>query len=215
MRLEDLALRLQAVEAKLATLTGTTIDTHAPATIDELDMRLSAVEAQVEQMIAEKTQSHIEEIVAAPAADAPVAVEDVLALSPSADHEQAAEVVTNVIQAQVDADPVEHDEVAEIVAAAVMAVVTADPEVVVDADAITRVIMNAVAEMPAPAPEVAEEAAAAVAELIATATGVDEVSPEVHDEIAAAVAMPADPELDAIESRLGAVESKVDSLLGK
>ena len=215
MRLEDLALRLQAVEAKLATLTGTTIDTQAPATINELNVRLSAVEFQIDQMIAEKTQSHIEDIVAAPSADSPVAVEDVVALSPSADHKEAADVVANVIQAQVNSEPVEHDDVADIVAAAIMAVITANPEVVVDAQAITNAIMSAVAEMPTPASEVAEEVAAAVAEIIATATGVDEVAPEMHVEIIAAVATPADPELDAIESRLTSVESKVDSLLGK
>lgn len=215
MRLEDLALRLQAVEAKLATLTGTTIDTDAPATIEELDQRLSAVEAQVDQMIAEKTQSHIDAIVAAPAEDAPVSVEDVVALSASADHEQAAAVVAAVVQAQVDAEPVEHEEVADIVAAAVNAVVTADPEVVVDADAITQVIVNAVGEMPAPTPEVEDDAAAAVADVIAAATGVEEIDPEVHDDIMAAVTAPANPELDAIQARLEVVESKVDSLLGK
>lgn len=150
MRFEDLALRLQAVEAKLATLTGTTIDTAASATIEELDMRLTAVEAQVDHLIAEKTQSHIEAIVAAPADAAPVSVAEVVALSPSAEVPAAADIVADVVAAQVEADPVDHQEVAGIVAAAVAAVVTADPAVVTDPEAITAAIVAAVADAPLP-----------------------------------------------------------------
>lgn len=152
MRFEDLALRLQAVEAKLATLTGTTIDTVAPATIDQLDMRLTAVESQVDHLIAEKTQSHIEAIVAASADAAPVAVEQVVALSPSIDTPAAADIVADVVELQIEAEAVEHTEVADIVAAAVAAVVTAEPEVVIDSVAITEAIIAAVADAPLPAP---------------------------------------------------------------
>jgi len=152
MRFEDLALRLQAVEAKLATLTGTTIDTVAPATIDELDVRLTAVESQVDHLIAEKTQSHIEAIVAASADAAPVAVEQVVALSPSSDTPAAADIVADVVESQIEAEAVEHTEVADIVAAAVAAVVTAEPEVVIDSVAITEAIIAAVADAPLPAP---------------------------------------------------------------
>ena len=214
MRLEDLATRLVSVEAKLATLTGTAVNTDSATSIDELDARLSVVEIQVEQLIAVKTQEHIDTIVTAPAGDAPVEVEDVVALSPSADHAEAADIVADVVTAQVEAELVEHSEVADIVSAAVMAVVTAEPEVVVDSVAITSAIVDAVADMPAPAPEVAEEVAAAVAQVIAAATG-EEVAPEVHDDIAAAIATPADPALDAIEQRLNVAEAKVDGLLGK
>lgn len=152
MRFEDLSLRLQAVEAKLATLTGTTIDTAAPATIEELDMRLTAVESQVDHLIAEKTQSHIDAIVAASADAAPVAVEQVVALSPSVDTPAAAEIVADVVLSQIEAEAVEHTEVADIVAAAVAAVVTAEPEVVIDTVAITEAIIAAVADAPLPAP---------------------------------------------------------------
>lgn len=215
MRLEDLAARLVAVEAKLASLTGVAVNTDNATSIEELDARLSVVEVQVDQLIAEKTESHIEAIVATVASDAPVSVEEVVALSPSAEHTEAAEIVADVVTAQVEAEPVAHPEVAEIVAAAVMAVVTAEPEVVVDPVAITEAIMQAVADMPAPAPEVAQQVADAVEEIIIAATGVETVAPEVTQQIVEAVATPADPALDAIEERLNVAEAKVDFLLGK
>ena len=214
MRLEDLAARLVSVEAKLATLTGTAVNTANATSIDELDARLSVVEVQVDQLIAVQTQEHIDAIVSAPAGDAPVEVEDVVALSPSADHAEAADIVADVVTAQFEAEPIEHSEVADIVSAAVMAVVTAEPEVVVDSVAITAAIMEAVADMPAPAPEVAQAAADAIAEVIATVTG-EEVASEVVQQIVEAIAVPADPALDAIEARLNVAEAKVDSLLGK
>jgi len=214
MRFEDLAARLVAVEAKLATLTGTEVNTDNATSIEELDARLSIVEVQVDHLIAVQTQEHVDAIVAAPAGDAPVEVEDVVALSPSADHADAADIVADVVTAQVESELVEHSDVADIVSAAVMAVVTAEPEVVVDPVAITAAIVDAVADMPTPAPELAEEIAAAVAQVIATATG-EEVAPEVHADIAAAIATPADPALDVIEARLNVAEAKVDSLLGK
>jgi hypothetical protein len=214
MRFEDLSARLVAVEAKLANLTGTTVNTNSATSIEELDARLSVVEVQVEQLVAVKTQEHINAIVAAPAEAASVAVEEVVALSPSAYYTEAASIVADVVTAQVGADGVAHEEVADIVAAAVMAVVAAEPEVVTDPVAITAAIMEAVAEMPAPAPEVEAEVAAAVAQIIAAATG-EEVAPEVQQQVVEAVAAPADPALDAIEARLNVAEAKVDSLLGK
>jgi hypothetical protein len=214
MRFEDLATRLVAVEAKLATLTGTTVNTDNAKSVEELDARLSIVEAQVDHLIAVQTQDHIDAIVSAPAGDAPVEVEDVVALSLSADHAEASDIVADVVTAQFEAEPVSHEEVADIIAAAVMAVVTAEPEVVVDPVAITAAIVAAVADMPAPAPEVEAEVAAAVAQIIAAATG-EEVAPEVQQQVVEAIAAPADPALDAIEARLNVAEAKVDSLLGK
>jgi len=214
MRLEDLAARLVSVEAKLATLTGTSVNTDNATSVEELDARLTLVEVQVDQLIAEKTEAQIDAIIASLANDAPFEVEEVVALSPSADHAEAADIVADVVTAQFEAEPVEHSEVADIVSAAVMAVVAAEPEVVVDPVAITAAIIAAVADMPTPAPEVAQAAADAVAEVIAAATG-EEVAPEVHAEIAQAVATPADPVLDAFEERLNAAEAKVDTLLGK
>ena len=143
MRFEDLSARLVAVEAKLANLTGTTVNTNSATSIEELDARLSVVEVQVDQLISAKIQSQVEAIVAAPAADAPVAVEAVVALSASSDVPAAADIVADVVTAQVEALSVEHTEVANIIGAAVMAVVEASPEVVVDAAAITEAIMTA------------------------------------------------------------------------
>jgi tetrahydromethanopterin S-methyltransferase subunit G len=215
MRLEDLAARLVAVEAKLATLTGTAVNTDNATSIEELDARLSVVEVQVDQLIVEKTQSHIDAIVYSPADEAPVAVETVVAISPSADHAEAADIVADVVAAQHEADAIINPEVADIVAAAVIAVVVSEPEVVTDPVALTAAIVEAVADMPTPAPEAVEQVVAAVADIIATATGVDVVTPEVQQQIAEAVAMPADPRLDVIEQRLDIAEAKVDSLLGK
>ena len=215
MRLEDLAVRLVSVEAKIATLTGTSVNTDSATSIGELDRRLSVVEVQVDQLIAVKTQEHVDAIVSAAAQaveSIQAAVAEVVALSPSAEVPEAADVVADVVQAQAEAPAVEHTEVADIVSAAVQAVVAAEPEVVMDPVAITAAIMEAVADMPVPAPEVAEQIAAAVAEIIAAATG-EEVAPEVHAEIAEAVATPADPELDAIEERLDVAESKVNQLV--
>jgi hypothetical protein len=213
MRLEDLAARLVAVEAKLATLTGTAVNTDNATSIEELDARLSLVEVQVDQLVFEQTEKHIDAIVYSPADEAPLEVEDVVALSPSADHAEAADIVADVVTAQYEAAAIVNPEVADVVAAAVVAVVTAEPEVVMDPVAITAAIMEAVADMPAPAPEVAEEVKAAIEEIIAAATG-EAVTPEVQQQIVEAVATPADPALDAIEARLNVAEAKVDNLLG-
>lgn len=213
MRLQDLAARLVAVEAKLATLTGTSVNTENATSIEELDSRLSVVEAHVEQLINEKTQRQIDAIVYSVADEAPVSVEDVVALSPSADHEEAAGIVGDVVAAQHEADAIVNPEVADIVKAAVLAVVTADPEVVTDPEAITAAITAAVAEMPAPTTGT-EEITAVIAHIVATATG-EAVDSEVHQQIFEAVSAPADPALDDIEHRLNVAEAKVDSLLGK
>jgi tetrahydromethanopterin S-methyltransferase subunit G len=214
MRLQDLAARLVAVEAKLAILTGDTVNTDQATSIEELDTRLSVVEVHVERLITEKAQSHIDNIVYSVADEAPVTVEAVMALSPSVDHEQAATIVEDVVAAQHEADAINHPEVADVVAAAVLAVVKADPEVVIDSEAITSAITDAVAEMPALTSDAAEQAISAIANIVTVATG-EEVSSKIHQQIIEAVSAPADPVLDDIEHRLEKVEAKVDSLLGK
>jgi len=214
MRLDDLAVRLVAVEAKLASLTGIVSNGDAPTSLEDLDARLSVVETTVDHLVAEKTQEHIDAIIAAPANDAPIAIEDVIVFSPSADIPEAISIVTEVVTEQHEAEPIEQLEVAEIVSAAVIAVVTAEPEVVLDTVAITEAIIEAVADMPAPSPEVTAEVAQAIVDVIATATGVAEVPAEVQQQVMEAIAKPADPALDAIEARLDQVESKVDGLLG-
>jgi len=215
MRLDDLAVRLVAVEAKLASLTGIIANGDAPTNYDDLDARLSVVETTVDHLIAEKTQEHIETIVLASADAGTVAVEAIVALSPSAYVPEAAAIVADVIAEQQANDAVTDMQVADIIAAAVAAVITAEPEIVTDPVAIIQAITDAVAEVPAPSPEVAQMAADAVADIIATVTGIEEVSAEVHASIVEAVSVQADPALDNIEYRLDAAEAKVDSLLGK
>lgn len=214
MRLDDLAARLVIVETKLALLTGATFKTENAASINELDARLSIVEVQVDQLIVEKTQSHVDEIIALPINEVSVEVEDVIALSASANVPEAASIVEDVVLAQIEAPAVEHEEVATVIAAAVTAVITADPEVVTNPDAITAAITAAVSELSVPTEEVHEQTVDAVVQIIAAATGND-VSDEVKQQVSDAVTTPADPALDAIEARLEVAEAKVDSLLGK
>ena len=154
MRLEDLATRLVSVEAKLATLTGTSVNTDNATSIEELDARLSVVEVQIDQLIAVKTQEHVDTIVSAAAQageSSQEVVAEVVALSPSAEVPAAADIVAEVVQAQVEAPAVEHTEVADVVSAAVQAVVAAEPEVVIDPVAITEAIIAAVTDAPVPA----------------------------------------------------------------
>ena len=214
MRIYDLAVRLAAVEAKLATLTGTVANTDIIDDVAEFDQRLSVVEVQVDQLITLKTQEQIAAIIAAPADNVAVALEQVVALSPSANDAEAVIVVEDVVQAQNEAAAIENPEVAAVVAAAVAAVVAADPEVVKDPAAVIELITEAVAEAPVPAAEAVQAAADAVAVIVTAATG-EEVAPEVKEELAAAVAAPADPVLDTLEVRLAVAEAKVDTLLGK
>ena len=185
MRLHDLAVRLAAVESKLATLTGTVANTDIIDDVAEFDQRLSVVEVQVDQLIALKTHDEV-----------------------------AVLVVEDVVHAQHEAAAIENPEVAVVVAAAVAAVVAADPEVVKDPEAVTALIKEAVAEAPVPSAEAVQAAADAVAVVVAAATGT-EVAPELKEELVVAVAAPADPVLDALETRLAVAEAKVDSLLGK
>ena len=214
MRFEDLAARLVAVEAKLATLTGTVANTDIIDDVAEFDQRLSVVEVQVDQLIALKTQEQVAVLVATPAAAATVAVEEVVLLSPSVDDAEAVLVVEDVLHAQHEAEAIDNPEVAVVVAAAVAAVVAADPEVVKDPEAVAALIKEAVAEAPVPSAEAVAATAEAVAAVVAAATGA-EVAPEVKEELAVAVAAPADPVLDGLEARLAVAEAKVDSLLGK
>jgi len=215
MRLDDLAVRLVAVEAKLASLTGIVANGDAPTNYDDLDARLSVVETTVDHLITEKAQEHIETIVSAVAGGAPVSIDQVVALSPSANDLEASSLVSDVLAGQILSDAVTDADVASIVAAAISAVVSAEPEVVTNPEAITQAIMNAVAEQRAPEFELTKEAVNAVAEIISAVTGVEEVSPKVLATVAEAIAEPVDPKLDNIEHRLDQAEQKVDSLLGK
>jgi hypothetical protein len=202
------------VEAKLATLTVVAVNTDTATSIEELDARLSIVEIHIDQLLIEKAQNHIDTIIAAPADQVAVAVETVVALSASADSPEAAAIVEDVVQAQIEASAIDHPEVAEVVAAAISAVITAEPEVVVDSAAITATIIAAVSEAPAPSVEVVDATVDAILNIIVEATGTD-ITPEAQQQVIQAVSAPSDTALDAIEARLAAAEAKVDSLLGK
>jgi tetrahydromethanopterin S-methyltransferase subunit G len=196
-------------------LTGIVANGDAPTNYDDLDARLSVVETTVDHLITEKAQEHIETIVSAVAGGAPVSIDQVVALSPSANDLEASSLVSDVLAGQILSDAVTDADVASIVAAAISAVVSAEPEVVTNPEAITQAIMNAVAEQRAPEFELTKEAVNAVAEIISTVTGVEEVAPKVLATVAEAIAEPVDPKLDDIEHRLDQAEQKVDSLLGK
>jgi tetrahydromethanopterin S-methyltransferase subunit G len=215
MRLDDLAVRLVAVEAKLASLTGIVANGDAPTNYDDLDARLSVVETTVDHLITEKAQEHIETIVSAVAGGAPVSIDQVVALSPSANDLEASSLVSDVLAGQILSDAVTDADVAGIVAATISAVVSAEPEVVTNPEAITQAIMDAVAEQRAPEFELTKEAVNAVAEIISAVTGVEEVAPKVLATVAEAIAEPVDPKLDDIEHRLDQAEQKVNGLLGK
>ena len=216
MRFQLLALRLAAVEAKVATLTGSTADVVLTKDTYDFEIRLFDLETKVDELVAAKTKEQVNLIVTSEEAAAPVAVADVVALSASAGDENAESVVANVVQAQFESAAVADADVAAVIAAAVSAVVNADADVVADKEAIKEEILNAVAEATPPAD--LEAATEAVAKIIAAAQG-EEVSSEQKEEVSAAVAevvvSAEDRELDELEKRLEVVETKVETLLGK
>jgi len=150
MRLDDLAVRLVAVEAKLASLTGIVANGDVPTNYDDLDARLSVVETTVDHLITVKTQEHVETIVSAVAGGAPVSIDQVVALSPSANVPEASSLVSDVVASQIYSDAVTDPIVADIISAAVSAVITAEPEVVINPEAIIQAIVTAVADAPLP-----------------------------------------------------------------
>ena len=216
MRFQLLALRLAAVEAKVASLTGSTDDVVLTKDTYEFETRLFDLETKVDELVAAKTKEQVNLIVTSEEAAAPVAVADVVALSASAGDENAESVVANVVQAQFESAAVADADVAAVIAAAVSAVVNADADVVADKEAIKEEILNAVAEATPPAD--LEAATEAVAKIIAAAQG-EEVSSEQKEEVSAAVAevvvSEEEQELDELEKRLEVVETKVETLLGK
>ena len=81
--IEDIAARLSAVEAKIATLTEFTVSGVDATSIQELDIRLTLVEKTVEELVAKPAADAVAALVAAPADQPPVPVEEVVALSPA------------------------------------------------------------------------------------------------------------------------------------
>lgn len=212
--IESLAARLNAVEAKLATLGGPQSSGVDATSIQELDIRLSIVEKSVDELIAKPAADAAAALVSAPADQPPVPVEEVVALSPAADVPAAAAVVTDVITAQAEAEAPSSPEVAEVVAAAVEAVLTAPADVVTDPEALVKAITAAVSEAPTiEDPKIAEAAAEAVAQIIETATG-EAPKAEIVEQITEAIEVcPVEEAVAEIITSDSAPESVVDTII--
>jgi hypothetical protein len=217
MRLDQLATRLVLIESKVNFLmTG---ELTAPASIDDLtsadiDARLTLIETTVDMLVAQKTQEIMATIATADSSDGTTpSVDAVVALSPSATFPEASDIVSAVVQSQVELPAIESDSAAAAVATAVATVVTAQPEVVTDSEKMVDTILNALANQPAVAEGTdADQAVEAVSKIIASITGED-VSDDVKAQIIDAVTSDSDPILDAIEARLDAVEEKYNTLV--
>ena len=216
MRLDQLATRVVILESKLNFLmTG---EYTAPASFDnptssDIDARLSLVEATVDMLVAKKTQEVMASIATSDSSDGTSAsIDAVVALSPSATFPEASDIVSAVVQSQVELPAIESETAAAAVATAVATVVTAQPEVDIDSEKMIETILDALTNQPAvPAGTEADQAVEAVSAIIASVTG-EEVTEEVKAQIMDAVTSEPDSALDAIESRLNVVEAKYSTL---
>ena len=217
MRLDQLATRVALLESKVNFLmTG---ELTAPSSIDnvtamDIDARLTLIETTVDMLVAQKTQEVMATIATADSADGTTpSVDAIVALSPSATFPEASDIVTAVVQSQVELPAIESEIVAETVATAVTTVITAQPEVVTDSEKMVDVILDALSNQPAIAAGTeADQAVEAVSAIIASITG-EEITEEVKAQIVEAITSDSDPLLDAIETRLDAVEAKYNTLV--
>ena len=217
MRLDQLATRVALLESKVNFLmTG---ELTAPSSIDnvtamDIDARLTLIETTVDMLVAQKTQEVMATIATADSADGTTpSVDAIVALSPSATFPEASDIVTAVVQSQVELPAIESEIVAETVATAVTTVITAQPEVVTDSEKMVDVILDALSNQPSIAAGTeADQAVEAVSAIIASITG-EEITEEVKAQIVEAITSDSDPLLDAIETRLDAVEAKYNTLV--
>jgi hypothetical protein len=217
MRLDQLATRVVLLESKVNFLMTGELTT--PASIDnvtamDIDARLTLIETTVDMLVAQKTQEVMATIATADSADGTTpSVDAIVALSPSATFPEASDIVTAVVQSQVELPAIESEIVAETVATAVTTVITAQPEVVTDSEKMVDVILDALSNQPAIAAGTeADQAVEAVSAIIASITG-EEITEEVKAQIVEAITSDSDPLLDAIETRLDAVEAKYNTLV--
>jgi len=219
MRLDQLATRVALLESKVNFLiTGeyvAPVSTDNVTTID-IEARLTLVETTVDMLVAQKTQEVMTTIATADSADGTTLnVDAIVALSPSATFPEASDIVSAVVQSQVELPAIESETAAAAVATAITTVVTAQPEVVTDSNMMIETILDALNNQPAvPAGTEADQAVEAVSAIIASVTG-EEITEEVKAQIIDAITSDSDPVLDAIEARLNVAEAKVDTLLGK
>jgi len=213
MRLDELASRLIILESKVNYLSTGVYDVSPVASdINELNVRLTMLETTVDMLVAQKTN----EVMAAVASTDGTTpdVETIVSLSPSATFPEASEIVTTIVQAQVELPAIESEAVAGAVAAAITAVVTAQPEVVTEPSDMTDAILVALTDYQAEFDETEIVSAVEMVSEIISNAGV-EITEEIKEQIAIAIGAQPDPALDAIEARLDAVEAKYSSLVSK
>jgi hypothetical protein len=217
MRLEQLATRLSILESKVNFLmTGeyTTPASTDNVTAMDIDARLTLVETTVDMLVAQKTQEVMSSIATADSSEGTTpSVDAIVALSPSATFPEASDIVTAVVQSQVELPAIESEVVAETVSTVVTTVITAQPEVVTDSEMMINTILDVLSNQPAIAEgDEANQAIDAVSAIISNIIG-EEISEEVKAQIVDAITSDSDPLLDAIEARLDAVESKYNTLV--
>jgi len=217
MRLEQLATRLSILESKVSFLmTGeyTTPASTDNVTAMDIDARLTLVETTVDMLVAQKTQEVMSSIATADSSEGTTpSVDAIVALSPSATFPEASDIVSAVVQSQIELPAIESEVVAETVSTVVATVVTAQPEVVTDSEMMINTILDVLSNQPAIAEgDEANQAIDAVSAIISNIIG-EEISEEVKAQIVDAITSDSDPLLDAIEARLDAVESKYNTLV--
>jgi len=217
MRLEQLATRLSILESKVSFLmTGeyTTPASTDNVTAMDIDARLTLVETTVDMLVAQKTQEVMSSIATADSSEGTTpSVDAIVALSPSATFPEASDIVSAVVQSQIELPAIESEVVAETVSTVVTTVITAQPEVVTDSEMMINTILDVLSNQPAIAEgDEANQAIDAVSDIISNIIG-EEISEEVKAQIVDAITSDSDPLLDAIEARLDAVESKYNTLV--
>jgi len=213
MRLDELASRLIILESKVNYLsTGVYNVLPVASDITELDARLTMLETTVDMLVAQKT-NEIMSTVATTEGTTPD-VDTIVSLSPSATFPEASDIVSAVVQSQVELPAIESETGAAAIATAITSVVTAQPEVVTDADMMIEVILNAIADQPSVPAEEADQTVEALGKIISNVTGQD-VTEEIKAQIIEAITSEPNPILDSIEARLDAVESKYNTLVSK
>jgi len=217
MRLEQLATRLSILESKVSFLmTGeyTTPASTDNVTAMDIDARLTLVETTVDMLVAQKTQEVMSSIATADSSEGTTpSVDAIVALSPSATFPEASDIVSAVVQSQIELPAIESEVVAETVSTVVTTVITAQPEVVTDSEMMINTILDVLSNQPAIVEgDEANQAIDAVSAIISNIIG-EEISEEVKAQIVDAITSDSDPLLDAIEARLDAVESKYNTLV--
>jgi hypothetical protein len=211
MRLDELASRLIILESKVNYLsTGVYNVLPVASDITELDARLTMLETTVDMLVAQKT-NEVMATVASTEGTTPD-VETIVSLSPSATFPEASEIVTAIVQSQVELPAIESEAVAGAVATAITAVVTAQPEVVTEPTDMTDAILVALTDYQAECDETEIVSAVEMVSEIISNAGV-EITEEIKEQIAIAIGAQPDPALDAIEARLDEVEAKYSSLV--